>query len=274
MSATTLAALALALAAQVRSPNLSEERIVLEKSLGELVIALYPEIAPRHAAQLLRMTRAGVYDGMDFFRVEPSFVAQCCVVKNRVAPLTPEQQATITRIPAEFSGQQHVRGTVTMARYDDDLDSATTSFSIVLGPSRHLDRRYTVVGRLEEGWDTLARIERVAREGNKPERRLNIVRATVREPPPSATGRAFLTAGLGVLVLALAGSVIAWRLGRPRLRSAAMVVMLVSFFFALMGAMWARIDVGHSAGLLMFLGAVALFRYLATFEGPAKTRGA
>jgi cyclophilin family peptidyl-prolyl cis-trans isomerase len=41
-------------------------------------------------------------------------------------------------VPGEFSDVRHVRGILSMGRYDDP-DSATSSFSILLGDAPHLD---------------------------------------------------------------------------------------------------------------------------------------
>jgi hypothetical protein len=53
-----------------------------------------------------------------------------------------------------------------MARWDDP-DSATSSFSIMLGAASHLDGKYSVFGELVDGEETLRKIEAVEtkREG-------------------------------------------------------------------------------------------------------------
>lgn len=48
-----------------------------------------------------------------------------------------------------------------MARYDHDINSAETSFSILLAPAPHLDHNYTVFGALLDGDDVLRQIERI-----------------------------------------------------------------------------------------------------------------
>ena len=49
----------------------------------------------------------------------------------------------------------HRSGVLSMAREDDDLNSAETSFSILLGPAPHLDGKYTIFGQVEWGMPLL-----------------------------------------------------------------------------------------------------------------------
>src|SRR5215218_6002233 len=99
-----------------RGPAIGDERILLRTNRGDLVVGLYDAIAPKHAAQLRKLVRLGVYDSTMIFRVEPGFVAQVTNAQNRKKALTSEQHKAITPIPAEFSKLQHRPGIVSMAR--------------------------------------------------------------------------------------------------------------------------------------------------------------
>jgi cyclophilin family peptidyl-prolyl cis-trans isomerase len=161
-------------------PRLGEERVLLRTNRGDLVIALYPDIAPKHTAQILKLVRLGVYDSTYIHRVEPNFVAQLTNAQNRRQPLSPEQLAAITRLPAELSTQPHRAGVLSMAREDGDLDSAETSFSFMLGPAPHLDGKYTVFGQVEFGGPLLAMISAEPRDDrNAPQSPLVIESARV-----------------------------------------------------------------------------------------------
>src|SRR5205085_9880757 len=85
-------------------------------------------------------------------------------------------------IPAEFSTIPHRRGTLSMARSDDDPDSAETSFSILLGDAPHLDGKYTVFGHVESGWEALDEMVRVPRKGTTPLARVEVYRAEAVDP--------------------------------------------------------------------------------------------
>lgn len=69
-------------------------------------------------------------------------------------------------VPGEFSDVRHVRGVLSMGRWSDP-NSGTSSFSVLLGSAPHLDRQYTVFGRVIVGWELLERLEQVEtkREG-------------------------------------------------------------------------------------------------------------
>lgn len=141
--------------------ELSKERIIFHTNYGDLVVALYPKVAPRHASQIIRLAERGVFDQTSFYRLEKGFVVQIENHSNRAVPLTVKQAREVTRIPAEFSSIQHRRGHLTMARYDEDIDSAETSFSFMLGKAPHLDGEYTVFGEIVAGFDVLDAIETV-----------------------------------------------------------------------------------------------------------------
>src|ERR1700688_1331709 len=115
------------------TPGIGTQHLVLRTSVGDLLIALYPREAPRTVEQILRLARAGVYDGTRIFRIEPRFVAQISRAEDRLRPMTPEQRGLIHKIPAEFNAIAHVRGVLSMAHEDGDPDSGETSFSILLG---------------------------------------------------------------------------------------------------------------------------------------------
>jgi len=147
-----------------KGPAIGDERILLRTNRGDLVVGLYDAIAPKHAAQIRKLVRLGVYDSTMIFRVEPGFVAQVTNAQNRKKALTPEQRKAITAIPAEFSKLQHKPGIVTMARDTDDVNSAETSFSFMLGRAASLDRKYTIIGELEHGMPLLRMIEKEPRD--------------------------------------------------------------------------------------------------------------
>lgn len=153
--------LVFSLSARATEPELSKERVILHTNFGDVVLAFYPKVAPNHVAQILAMAKAGVYDGMAFYRLEKGFVLQLENYDTRKVPVTDEQLATIHKLAPEFSSLLHTRGILSMARYDDPIDSAEASFSILLGDAPHLDNQYTIFGKVVEGMDVVSAIEEV-----------------------------------------------------------------------------------------------------------------
>ena len=135
---------------------------MLQTTFGDLELGFFPDVAPETTAHILEAFRLGLYDGNEFFRVDRGFVAQLQDARTgRGVPLNPEQaEVASVQVRGEFSGLRHVRGTLSMARYDDP-DSATTSFSVLLGDAPHLDGKYAVFGRVTAGEATLAKLEAV-----------------------------------------------------------------------------------------------------------------
>ena len=153
--------------------DLAAYRAVLETSAGSVTLELFPDRAPEHVRNFLRLAAAGVYDGMAFHRVVPGFVVQTGSIPSRSTPLSEEQRAVVVNLAAEFSDTSHVKGIVSMARGDGE-DSASTSFFIVTGEATELDGVYTVFGRVVEGMGAVEQIESAATDGETPINRIEL----------------------------------------------------------------------------------------------------
>ena len=68
-------------------------------------------------------------------------------------------------IPAEFSNEPHVRGTVSMAR-SSNPNSGDSQFFIVYARSQWLDGKYTVWGNVAEGMEHVGNLKRGSRTNN------------------------------------------------------------------------------------------------------------
>jgi peptidyl-prolyl cis-trans isomerase B (cyclophilin B) len=153
--------------------DLAGYRAVLDTSAGPIAIEFFPDKAPAHVRQFLRLAQAGVYDGMAVHRVAPGFVIQTGAVNTRSAPLTETQQKLVHNMSPEFNDVKHVKGIVSMAR-GDAPDSATTSFFICTGTSTALDGQYTAFGRVVSGIEAVDAIEKSPRDGETPTTRIEL----------------------------------------------------------------------------------------------------
>jgi cyclophilin family peptidyl-prolyl cis-trans isomerase len=118
-----------------------------------VVIAMRPDLAPGHVAQIKALARRGFYDGVPFHRVIEGFMAQ-----------TGDPTGTGTggsghKLKAEFSKEKHVRGTLSMARTADP-DSADSQFFIMFAPSPSLDNQYTIWGEVVSGMEFIDKIKK------------------------------------------------------------------------------------------------------------------
>jgi peptidyl-prolyl cis-trans isomerase A (cyclophilin A) len=125
----------------------------LETTLGTIDIAVDTEHAPITSANFLRYVTGGLYDGGEFYRAaRPD-------TYHPVLPNRPPMELIEARIPAgvqpyppiplertSVTGLHHVVGTVAMGRNDDQPDSATDDFYILLNDQPSLDfggKRFT-----------------------------------------------------------------------------------------------------------------------------------
>src|ERR1044072_4930904 len=109
-----------------------------------VVIEMRPDLAPKHVAQIKKLARGGKYDGIVFPRGVDGCLAQTG------GPQGTGVGGMGERLPAEFSKEPHVRGTVSMARTNDP-NSAQSQFFIVFKDSNFLDGKYTVWGEVTKG---------------------------------------------------------------------------------------------------------------------------
>jgi len=159
---------------------LAQYRAVLETSLGAITVEFFPDQAPEHVRNFLRLAQLGVYDGTIFHRVVLGFVVQAGALNGR-APLTDKQQKSVRTLKPEFSETPHVKGILSMARGDDPA-SATTSFFIVTGNAASLDGKYTVFGRVVDGLSVVDAIEQSPVNGETPVTRIELTKVRIVHP--------------------------------------------------------------------------------------------
>ena len=172
-------------------PLLGEERVVLQvqfgspPQFGEIVLGFYPSVAPVTVAHILKLVRMGGYNSNEIFRVDKGFVAQVQGVDGgRRAPMSKALCVEAKKnVPDEFSQElTHQRGMLSMGKFDEP-NTGTSSFSMVLGNAKFLDKRYTIFGRVVAGDHVLSKLETLEtkKEGIfvKPKERVEIVSAVV-----------------------------------------------------------------------------------------------
>ena len=124
-----------------------ENTLIMETTKGQVVIALRPDLAPKHVERIKKLVREGFYDGIVFHRVIEGFMAQTGCPKG-----TGTGGSKYPNIPAEFNAEPHVRGVCSMARAQSP-DSANSQFFICFDDARFLDKQYTVWGEVIEGME-------------------------------------------------------------------------------------------------------------------------
>jgi len=161
--------------------TLAKWRAVLETTMGEVTLEFFPDRAPGHVRNFLRLAKLGVYDGTAFHRVVPGFVVQTGALSSRKAPLTQKQRPFVVNLQPEFNPTLHEAGILSMARGDDPA-SAQTSFFICLGRAASLDNKYTVFGKVAAGMEVIEALAKVPLNGEEPVTRVEITKVRLVAP--------------------------------------------------------------------------------------------
>ena len=142
-----------------------DDTMIITLKDGDVTVALRPDLAPKHVAQIKKLVREHAYDNVAFHRVIGGFMAQTGDVKfgNMKKGYDPNLVGTggseLPDLPAEFSKEHFVRGVVGMAR-SQDPNSANSQFFIMFAPAPPLDGQYTIVGDVENGMDAVDKIRK------------------------------------------------------------------------------------------------------------------
>jgi len=158
------------------------KEVIIRTSLGDITVALEPDLAPEHVRNFLMLVQSGWYDHTAFHRIIPGFVVQGGLGETRADGRTHYADKWVRNLEGEFSQtRKHTRGVLSMARASDP-NSARTSFFIMLAPAQSLDGKYSIFGKVVDGFETLDKIEKVQRrEGSEePAERIELIEAVIK----------------------------------------------------------------------------------------------
>lgn len=140
-------------------------RVEMQTNVGNIIVELYPDKAPKTVENFLSYVKSGFYEGTVFHRVIKNFMIQGGAFdkalhwhKPLADPIPNEAKNGLTNEP----------GTLAMA-HDRDPNSATTQFFINLESNKHLnhyrdDPGYygsCVFGKVVEGMDVMKKIAEI-----------------------------------------------------------------------------------------------------------------
>ncbi len=171
--------LSLLLATLVLAAPAFAQKVRLATSLGDIVIELDAEKAPKSTDNFLKYVKAGHYDGLIFHRVIETFMIQGGGMKADMS-----EKPTRPPIPLESgNGLSNLRGTVAMARTSNP-NSATAQFFINVVDNTRLDTAgggYAVFGKVVEGMDVVDQIRVVPVEGRGPHQNVPVKPVIIRK---------------------------------------------------------------------------------------------
>ena len=155
------------------------EVAVISTTEGDIVIRLWPDVAPKTVENFKKLASEGFYDGTAFHRIVKGFMIQ------GGDPLSKTENEMVGtggpgyKIKAEFNDKPHVRGVISMAR-SQHPDSAGSQFFICLADARFLDKQYTAFGQVIKGDEVLGKIGDTATDRRDvPLTRVNIDSITI-----------------------------------------------------------------------------------------------
>jgi len=139
-------------------------RVIIETNFGHMEAELWPDQAPETVANFVKLARSGFYENVPSHRMLPGFIVQFG------KPGSPAQARELKPIRGEFSDTlKHETGTLSMARRQNDPDSATSQFFICLRPKidvhrralASLDGQSAIFGKVVRGLGVLDELEAV-----------------------------------------------------------------------------------------------------------------
>ena len=152
--------------------------VTLQTELGDIEIAMMPEVAPESVRNFLNLSITGALDTTTFSRTVKDFVIQGGNLQTSQKWNVDLARRMARRIPDEPGLIKHVRGIVSMAR-TDEANSATTHFFILVGSGQHLDGKFAAFGQVTKGIEIADQINQAPADGEKPQKPVRINRAVV-----------------------------------------------------------------------------------------------
>ena len=163
-------ALAIALAGLACLPGISNAdqtnpMIILETSMGDITLEMYPEDAPVTVKNFMDYVESGFFDGMIFHRVIKGFMIQ----GGGHMPDMSQKPTGDSIVNEADNGLRNDTGTIAMARTSNP-HSATAQFFINLSDNEFLNHTgknpqgwgYAVFGKVTDGLDVVKAIGNVA----------------------------------------------------------------------------------------------------------------
>jgi peptidylprolyl isomerase len=127
---------------------------IIQLKDGTVDVELLPKLAPKQVERIITLANQGFYNGLVFHRVIDGFMAQTGDPTG-----TGMGGSKLPDLPAEFSSEPFVRGTLGAARAQDP-NSANSQFFITFADASFLNNQYTVFGKVVSGMEYVDKIKK------------------------------------------------------------------------------------------------------------------
>ncbi len=131
----------------------AQPQVEMVTSEGTIRVELWPDVAPKHAENFLKLVNKGFYNNLSFHRIIPGFVIQ------GGCPKGDGTGGPGWTVKAEFNDRKHDKGVLSMAR-SADPNSAGSQFFVCLSREycQHLDGEYTAFGQVIQGLEVVDKL--------------------------------------------------------------------------------------------------------------------
>ena len=164
------------------------KQALVQTDQGSMTIRFFYEDAPDHVANFIELARQGFYDNLAFHRILPGYCIQGGCPHGDGTGIRPDG----VKLRAELSDRPIERGTVCMARLEDDPDSASCQFLIANTQIPQWDGKYTIFGELA-GEESLVTLEKLMampiKADGVPQKRLYTRSVRIVDAPTDTPGR-------------------------------------------------------------------------------------
>ncbi|GHT09590.1 hypothetical protein FACS1894170_00330 [Planctomycetales bacterium] len=133
-------------------------RVEIETTKGKIVLELFENEAPNTVANFVNLVEKGFYNGTPFHRVLPLFMAQGGDPTGTGSG-GPGYSIDDECGPKYPNMRRHFRGSISMANAGPNTNGS--QFFLTFVPTSFLDGRHTVFGRVVDGFEVLADIQRI-----------------------------------------------------------------------------------------------------------------
>lgn len=127
-----------------------DQKIKVTTNKGEFIIQMNVNEAPGSVASILKLVEDGFYNGKYFHRMVPNFVVQ------GGCPRGDGFGGVNYTIRSEFSSLKYTSGAVGLASSGPDTESC--QWFVTHCPTPHLDGRYTIIGYVIKGMETIHKL--------------------------------------------------------------------------------------------------------------------
>jgi peptidyl-prolyl cis-trans isomerase B (cyclophilin B) len=137
----------------------------LKTDLGDVVMELWPDVAPNHVRNFVALARAGYYDGLDFDRIHHEELVdtsgQGLEYVEAGCPLgtgEPGYGSIGYWLKPEVNAKVHHEEGTVGAWHAEEVESAACKFYITLTKAPWMDGNFTVFGKVTQGLDVVRKI--------------------------------------------------------------------------------------------------------------------